>query len=132
VEASGLKNKIFKLTGYSKDVLRTLPANSYDFVYIDGSHVAMDVLTDAVLVWDLMKPGGTIIFDDYEWPGIPAGSLGPAHLPKTAVDAFLDVYEPYIDILHKGYQVIVRKREKVDLDSQKFWLGKRLLNLLYW
>jgi hypothetical protein len=45
VEASGLKNKIFKLTGYSKDVLRTLPVNSYDFVYIDGSHVAMDVLT---------------------------------------------------------------------------------------
>jgi len=38
---------------------------NYDIVYIDGSHVANDVLQDAVLVWQLVKVGGFMIFDDY-------------------------------------------------------------------
>ena len=132
VELSGLKNKVIKLKGYSNDVLRKLPANTYDFVYIDGSHIAKDVLMDAVLVWDLLKPRGIIIFDDYRWMGVPAGSLGPAWLPGTAVDAFLEVYEPYIDVLHNGYQLVVRKKEKEDLESQKFGLARRIWNILYW
>ena len=40
---------------------------SYDFIYVDGSHTAPDVLFDAVLAFRLLKVGGVMIFDDYLW-----------------------------------------------------------------
>jgi len=49
IEASGFANKVKKIKGSSQEVLRELEWNSYDFIYIDGSHVAKDVLVDAVL-----------------------------------------------------------------------------------
>jgi predicted O-methyltransferase YrrM len=39
----------------------------YDFIYIDGSHFASDVLVDAVLAFKLLKVGGFMVFDDYLW-----------------------------------------------------------------
>lgn len=39
----------------------------FDLVYIDGSHMRVDVLVDAVLAWPLLQPGGLMVFDDYEW-----------------------------------------------------------------
>jgi predicted O-methyltransferase YrrM len=131
VEASTMKSQVIKIKGDSKVILRTLPIGVYDFVYIDGSHIAKDVLMDAVLVWDLLKPGGVIIFDDYRTRGAPGHPQGPAYFPQIAIDAFLRVYKPYIDILHNDYQVIVRKREHVDLASQKYTILERLESLLY-
>ncbi len=131
VAISGYGNKVTKLKGFSQHVTRGLPLNSYDFIYIDGSHIAAPVLLDAVLVWDLLKPGGIIIFDDYGFSGFPTGSLGPGQTPKIAIDAFLNVFEPYVDVLQKDYQVVVRKREKGDPQTQKFDLPQRLWNLLY-
>ena len=32
-------------------------------MYIDGSHAARDVISDAVLAWALLRPGGVLIFD---------------------------------------------------------------------
>lgn len=34
-------------------------------VYIDGSHLPQDVLTDATMAWKLLKNGGIIIFDGW-------------------------------------------------------------------
>lgn len=39
----------------------------FDFIYIDGSHQAPDVLCDAVLSFKLLKNNGTMVFDDYLW-----------------------------------------------------------------
>lgn len=130
IQISGYHNRVKKIKADSAIALRTLPFRNYDFVYIDGSHIAKDVLSDAVLVWDLVKPGGIIIFDDYRWHGMLGQSNGPAHLPRIAIDAFLSVYQPYIEVLHKEYQVILRKREKVDLDSQNFGVIERALDFL--
>lgn len=47
--------------------MRSLPLNNYDILYVDGSHLAADVLTDAILGWGLVKVGGIIIFDDYDF-----------------------------------------------------------------
>jgi SAM-dependent methyltransferase len=100
---SGFKNQVTKIKAPSHDALRPLKPGSFDFVYIDGSHVAKDVFLDAALSWDLLKPGGVLIFDDYELKG-PAGE------PKPALDAFLNVFDPYIKVKHKGSQLIVKKR----------------------
>ena len=90
----------------SDEMLRDLPRGSYDFVFIDGSHDAADVLSDAVLTWPLVKPGGLVCFDDYEW-WIDAA---PERSPKIAVDAFLAIMRGRCEIVRKGYQVWVQKR----------------------
>lgn len=85
-----------------------LPALSGDFdaVYVDGSHTAKDVLTDAVLAWRLLRNGGLMIFDDYQWRQYPQPELNP----KPGVDGFLAAYQGWFELLHAGYQVAIKKR----------------------
>lgn len=78
----------------------------FDFIYIDGSHIAKDVLTDACMAWPLLKPKGIMVFDDYMW-GNPRDIL---HRPKPAIDAFTNIFAEEVDIVHVGYQLIVRKK----------------------
>jgi predicted O-methyltransferase YrrM len=80
-------------------------ACTFDFVYVDGSHVARDTLTDACMAWPLLKKGGVMVFDDYMWFGSPL----LLHRPKPAVDAFTSIFGPELFVLHNGYQVAVQK-----------------------
>lgn len=79
--------------------------STYDFIYVDGSHVAQDVLTDACMAWPLLNKGGLMVFDDYLW-GNPAN---PLHNPKMAIDAFVTMFGEQIQVMHVGYQFVVRK-----------------------
>jgi len=78
----------------------------FDFIYIDGSHLAKDVLTDACMAWPLLKDKGFMAFDDYMWR--PPG-FGTLQRPKIAVDSFVNIFEDELLIAHSGYQLIVRK-----------------------
>ena len=78
----------------------------FDFIYIDGSHLAKDVLTDACMAWPLLKTEGFMVFDDYMWR--PLG-FEVMQRPKIAVDAFVNIFENELHITHSGYQLIVRK-----------------------
>jgi len=44
-------------------------------------------------------------FDDYLWTDMPE----ELERPKIAIDGFLNVWECKYDIIHKGYQVHIRK-----------------------
>lgn len=76
-------------------------------IYIDGDHRAPEVLEDAMLAWRFLRPGGLLIFDDYEWT-VPGNAL---EQPAMAVDAFLQVYAMKLTVVHRGWQVIVRKAD---------------------
>ena len=78
----------------------------YHFIYIDGSHIARDVLTDACMAWHLLAPGGIMVFDDYMW-GEPRDIL---HRPKPAVDCFTNLFAEELNIVHVGYQLVVQKK----------------------
>jgi predicted O-methyltransferase YrrM len=78
----------------------------FDFIYIDGSHLAKDVLTDACMAWPLLKSKGFMVFDDYSWKP-PGFTL--LQRPKVAVDAFINMFEDELIVAHSGYQLIVRK-----------------------
>lgn len=56
----------------------------YDYVFIDGAHTwAVDAL--ATLLADrLLKPGGYLDFDDYDWTLAESPSLAPKVFPLTA------------------------------------------------
>ena len=81
----------------------------FDIIFVDGSHTAADVLTDAVFSWTLLKPGGMLILDDYLWKDIP----DEINRPKLAIDCFLRCFVGQFDIIHHGYRVVIRKREQV-------------------
>ncbi|MEE3715864.1 class I SAM-dependent methyltransferase, partial [Tumidithrix elongata RA019] len=96
---------VTKIVGNSQDVLRNLPLNTFDLAYIDGSHLAVDVLTDAVLTWGLVKVGGTIIFDDYDYNFAQT----PEQNTGIAVDAFVNCFCHKVKLIHKANQVILEK-----------------------
>jgi hypothetical protein len=79
--------------------------NDWDFIYIDGDHVAEQVTRDADSAWLLLKPQGIIAFDDYGW-----GKDVTEHLtPKPAIDDFLDKHNGEYELLTKEYQIWIRK-----------------------
>ena len=62
---------------------------------------------DAVLGFELLKPGGVMIFDDYLWESMPR----PIERPKIAVDAFLAAYADKLEVLQpRGWQIAIRKK----------------------
>jgi predicted O-methyltransferase YrrM len=79
----------------------------YDFIYIDGDHTAYGVIKDAVNAFEVLKPGGIIAFDDYQWNGAP----DPADRPHMAINAFLEIYRKKISIIVQGYQLWVIKND---------------------
>ncbi len=82
----------------------------FDFIYIDGSHKAPDVLCDAVLGFKLLKVGGYMAFDDYLWSeDLPYGK-DPIRCPKPAIDAFTNLFCREIRILSAPlFQLYIQK-----------------------
>jgi hypothetical protein len=108
VAATGAGNRVTKLVGPSQTVMRTLPASSFDFAYVDGSHRVGDVLQDAVLAWGLLKPGGIAIFDDYGLVDDVAPGL-QARAPGRALDAFVPLLGSTALVMRRDWQLVLRK-----------------------
>lgn len=113
LQRSGSSDKATTVTGYSQLALRELPFNSFDIIYIDGSHAKDDVLEDAILCWRLLKNGGVLIFDDYRWCGIfilgTSDSFGDSC--KPAIEPFVQCFDRHFEVIHNSYQLIVRKKQ---------------------
>lgn len=94
--------------GKSYDVLGQLivQKEQFDFIYIDGSHTAPDVMTDACMAWGMLKSGGIMLFDDYLWTDVP----GILHRPKLGVDFFTTLFSEQNELALLGYQYALRKR----------------------
>ncbi len=82
----------------------------FDFVYIDGSHQAPDVLLDAILGFELLRTQGIIVFDDYLWQEPLPGGTDPIRCPKIAIDAFTNIYCRKLRIIGAPlYQLYMQK-----------------------
>ena len=78
----------------------------FDIIYIDASHTMPDVMADTLLAWRMLKPGGLFMWDDFlldiwDWH---KGPVGPG------IAAFMRSFPHAWEVLHAGWQVIVRKR----------------------
>ncbi|WP_245232418.1 class I SAM-dependent methyltransferase [Pasteurella sp. WM03] len=109
------KIAITKHKGYSHPKMIELLANSYnnyfDFIYVDGSHEAPDVLLDALLAHKLVKINGIIAFDDYLWSPNKPTEDDHYLLVKPAVDHYVNTYQRKVHVLQglPGYQLYVQK-----------------------
>jgi len=106
---SGRKDSITIIKGYSQVELRPLPLDSFDVIYIDGSHAASDVMTDMTLSWGLLKTGGIMILDDFRWNASWPYALRPAF----AINSFISAFDKEIQIIQRNSrtdQVFLRKK----------------------
>jgi predicted O-methyltransferase YrrM len=99
--------RVEKIKATSSDALAALGRQDrrFDIAYIDGSHLAADVLSDATLTWPLIAPGGLVIFDDYLWDN----GQGPSEIPKPGIDAFLAAIKGHYRLVWNGYQIAIVK-----------------------
>ena len=102
---TGVANKVTHIADSSHQVLPTLANEAYDFIYIDGCHLASHVHKDGLLAWPLLKPRGFLIFDDYLW----TDPQYPGQDPKLGIDQFLDTMRHQMQVVHHEYQVIAKK-----------------------
>lgn len=114
IASVGSAAKVEICEGYSLPQLARLVTEGmapFDFISIDASHQAPDVLGDAVLAFQLLKPGGVMAFDDYLWSPMRPGTENPLLLPKAAIDAFTTLYSQRLRVLPNLplYQLYIQK-----------------------
>jgi len=105
---------LFKHKGYSDRELAKIYVEKgksyFDFIYIDGSHQAPDVLCDAILGFKLLKKNGVIVFDDYLWQEQLPYGVDPIRSPKIAIDFFTNIFCRQLRIIQAPlYQLYVQK-----------------------
>jgi predicted O-methyltransferase YrrM len=99
------REKININVGLSHKLLNTFEKNIFDFIYIDGSHQATDVIEDAILAFKLLKQNGVMAFDDYKWNN----QGNPCNHPKIALDAFVSIFADKLQVIEKNYQLFIKK-----------------------
>jgi predicted O-methyltransferase YrrM len=112
------KQDINLIQGESFDVMNEMYLNgrTFDFIYIDGSHLARDVLADMVMAYRILRDDGIILLDDsVSWKArdhISNETIhDPSQSPRMAVDNFIHIHWKEIEVLklpHSG-QVAFRK-----------------------
>jgi len=89
----------------TSDEFFNLPHRTYNFIYIDGDHTALQTALDGLNAFKLLEKGGVMAFDDYLWNY----NGDPFLEPKRGVDAFLAVCEGQYTIIESGYQLWIEK-----------------------
>jgi len=113
INASGRADCIIKIKGRSQDVLPSLPAGSFDFIYIDGAHEADMVIQDAVNAHRLLARGGYILFDDVGY------SVGDSRRDTTtAIDFFGSTFAHEYRQWHREAQLLLQRRSISDLPKK--------------
>lgn len=89
----------------SADAFDELKDYRFDFIYVDGDHTEEAVFHDAVNCFKILKVGGHMLFDDYEW----------REETKRGIDRFLgSMPAGKMSVVLKGYQVMIKKHENLD------------------
>ncbi len=106
IATEGLEDKITGIKGDSYEVLSNMITDNktFDFIYIDGSHLAFDCYSDLILSWKILEKGGIMAVDDYLY-----NKNNFLSSPFEGVNHFLKKFESEIKILHKDYRVFLEK-----------------------
>mgnify|MGYP003661029737 CR=1 FL=1 len=66
------RGKYHIIKGNSLELAKTIPDNSFDFIFIDANHTYEDVKADILAYLPKVKPTGIISGHDYcsDWPGV--------------------------------------------------------------
>ena len=94
------KIKFFNNT--SHDFMRSNDKIMYDIIYIDGCHEPDFIKNDMENAFIWLESSGIMWMDDY-------GGGNAPNLCKISMDYFLNKYKNQYQIIHKGYQLAIKK-----------------------
>ena len=100
-------NKLRVIKAKSDDALLDLRRDGarFDFIYIDASHVAIDVLHDAVVCWRMLDVHGIMVFDDVAWKGY----MEDCYNPRIAIKSFVQCTTQEVSAMETEGQMWVTK-----------------------
>lgn len=87
----------------AKDAFPEIKDLRFDLWYIDGIHFHPHPYNDGSWAFATTKIGGILAFDDYTWN----------ESSKESIDKFLTDFEGAYELIHKDYQVVIRKTKDV-------------------
>jgi predicted O-methyltransferase YrrM len=73
----------------------------YNFIYIDGCHECEFITRDMENSFKVLEKNGIMWMDDY--------CGGDGNKIKKTMDSFLEKYKGQYEIIHKGYQLAIKK-----------------------
>lgn len=85
---------------YSSDFYKTND-KTFNFIYIDGSHLVEDIAHDFVKCLEILEPGGIMWMDDYLW--------GDGVTIRDCIDRLYEENKDKLAIIFKRYQIGFRK-----------------------
>ncbi|QDI82182.1 class I SAM-dependent methyltransferase [Methylorubrum populi] len=97
----------------SQDALLSLPCRPFQLIHIDGWHIAPQVFIDGLFSMPLLADGGYVIFDDY----LKEDQTTKNQPVKAGVQAFWEVFAPWLDVVIDGRQLACRFSGSLCLDS---------------
>jgi tetratricopeptide (TPR) repeat protein len=106
---TGFEAKVTFLEGKIHQLIVECTPNSFDLINLqDRCRLNQHVEKDARLAWNLLKPGGFMVFGGYGW----RNPRDPQQNPQEGIDRFLDSTKNQWQIVHLSaptFQLIVRK-----------------------
>lgn len=100
-------DRLHVMKASSDDALQALrqKATKFDLIYVDASHVAVDVLHDAVVCWRMLNLQGKVVFDDLKWRLYNEDCYNP----RIAIMSFIQCAPQEMEITDTGSQMWVTK-----------------------
>ena len=74
---------------------------TYNFIYIDGCHESDFIKRDMGNSFNILEKNGIMWMDDY--------GGGDGKQIKNTMDAFLEKYRGQYELIHRGYQLAIKK-----------------------
>jgi predicted O-methyltransferase YrrM len=105
-----LADKIYGIQMNSTNALLEFIADNkkFDFIYVDGSHLLLDVYTDMILSWKILEKNGILAVDDYLYKKDDENILNS---PYEGINHFLKVFKDKYKILNMSYRLFLEKLE---------------------
>lgn len=104
---SNYKDKIVIKKCISKNFFKLNKNETFDLIYIDGSHHYEDVLIDAFESIKILNKNGYLVFDDFLWKYYKQKSNNPIN----AIKLLIKNNNYNLKILFTSYQIILKKND---------------------
>lgn len=109
ITKTGAKSKVTFLAGDTHQLMRDFTPGNFELINLqDSCKLSQHTEKNAQLAWELLKPGGLIIFSYYGW----RNPQDPQQDPRLGIDRFLTSVKNQWQPVHLSpsiFQLIIRK-----------------------
>ena len=97
----------------------------FDIIVIDSSYTVKNMMSNAILAWNMLITNGILIFSNYDTSNMDVENKDK---PLTSINSFLHLFKRNITILYKRKQIIIRKKD-ISLSNKEIKLDIKSLTV---